>query len=273
MAKPLDPAHIDVIAQPRRRRAHVPKNMRPMLEEAEKRVTKRPAVPAILLKQEAGDDDSCSYHSPWVEQRDWELMLADAFGTRSMATIYLFVEQLIGLCRKQWDPSANRWMRGEGELNQCLNLINGQKPQNEMEASICVQMCAIHLMQMRITGRALSAGWPDPKDAYAASALGRTYAHLYDSLNRGRGKTKTTKQKIEVRYERHNHDHQHVHFEGGGGDSSYQPHASPGPDGGNACVAALPSQSADGDALPLRSGPRPARLPDARRQGIGCSEG
>jgi hypothetical protein len=265
----LDPVHVDVIAQPRRRRrrrARVPKNMRHLLEEAEKRAHARPAAPGIFLKPEKGDGDVFSYGSPYVERRDWEVMLADAFGTRSIATIQAFVDQILCLCRKRWDDDAHAWIRDEGELNQCLNIINGVKPSNEAEAALAVNMCSTYLMQTRIAGRALSSGWVDPKDAYPVAALARAYAHLYDSLNRGRGKGRTTEQKIEVRYERHNHEHQHVHFEGGAANPGHQPHAAPAgtgtenPEGG----AALPSPEPIGQVVRLPSRARKARVSNAR---------
>jgi hypothetical protein len=218
----LDPAHVDVVAQPRRRRrrVEVPENMRPMLAEAEARARARTAAPGLLLEPVKGDFDHPSFSSPWVDRNACELMLADCFGTRSVATFQTFVDQIAALCQKCWDPERNEWVRHEGELNQCLNIVNGLKPVNEAEAALAVTICSTYLTQSRIAGRALSGGWVDPKDGYVIAALGRTHARLWDSFNRGRGKGKTTKQKIEVRYERH--DHQHVHFEGGGGNTGHQ---------------------------------------------------
>ena len=101
VAEPLDPARLDVLAKPRRRRrAAVPENMRPALAEAEKRARARPAVPGLLIEPTDGDLDDPSYRSPWVDREACELMLADCFATRSTATIQAFIDQIASLCRK-----------------------------------------------------------------------------------------------------------------------------------------------------------------------------
>src|SRR4051812_14473660 len=115
MSDSLNPAHIDVVAQPRRRcRARVPEKLRPPLAAAEKRAYTRPAAPGLLIEPTSGDFDHPTYRSPWVDRNACELMLADCFATRSVATIQSFVDQIAGLCRKCWDYEQQVWKRDEG---------------------------------------------------------------------------------------------------------------------------------------------------------------
>jgi hypothetical protein len=196
-----------------------PEKLRPSLADAEKRAHARPAAPGLLIQPTKGDFDHPTYSSPWVDRNACELMLADTFATRSVATFQSFVDQIIGLCRKCWDDAPDVGS-GRRRAKPSTQLHQRQRPRNEAEAALCLKLYANYQKGIRIAGPSLSGGWVDPKDSYAIASLDRAYAHLWDSLSRGRGRT--TRQKIIVKRESHVHHHQHVHLAQGEGPNSGQ---------------------------------------------------
>jgi hypothetical protein len=131
--------------------------------------------------------------------------------TRSYSTFSVFLEQLTQLCPTVRDKNGDS-IPSELELNAALNIVNGMRPRNEMEAALAAQMVAVHFMTMRVAAQALQTHWIDARLTAISGKLARTFAMQCGTLARLRGRV--GKQMIKVRYERH--DHKHVHLGEGG---------------------------------------------------------
>jgi hypothetical protein len=196
----------------------MPEMLRPFIDEARERQKRRPASPGVAV--ESIDERRWTLGSPHREFEAWEVQICDAFGTRSGATYWTFLNQLAALCGQGWDEERRNWVPDETELNAALNIVNGIRPRNEIEAALAAQMVAVHFLQMKTTAYALrQTGLLN--FAAVAGKLARTFAMQCDSLSRLRGKT--GKQVIKVRYERH--DHKHVHLREGGAENETQARA------------------------------------------------
>lgn len=153
------------------------------------------------------------FEAPHDDTEAWAVMIYDAFGTRSRSAAQVFLRQIVELCRHDWHGGEATEPDGV-ELNAMLSVIHGVKPKSEIEAMLAAQMCGLHMMQMRMTGSALSGSGDrvDPGKAALSAKLARTFAYQIDALAKLKGRS--GKQRITVRYERH--DHKHVHFDGEG---------------------------------------------------------
>ena len=260
----VDPAQLDVTAKPKRkRRARDRPEPTPELcawaKGAEARAHARPCPPGIIL--EAAGFDNEHWTSPHRDPDLWGLQLADAFGTRSRAVISTFMAQLAALCREShWDEEARQWRLDENEYSAALAMINSIKPKNEMEAALAAQMVAIHLLQMKVAARAIKYEY-DTKTVAVVGKLARTFTMQLESLQRLRGKQKMTRQSISVKKELH----QHVHYHRGANETDGQPQATSA--GQPEELRSLPSPDEAGSVLPLASGKRKTRVPNARREG------
>ncbi len=250
----IDPAHVDVAVAPkpkqraRRKVQQMPKLLEPWAAKAEARMARRPASPGIMIEPGTGQGDVV-YASPHDNDAVWQIQLHDAFGTRSKSTVQVFIHQLRALCGQHWNREHEEWRPSETELNAALNFVNSLQPRNEAEAALAAQMVAIHLMTMRVSAQVLGAGTLDERTAATAGKLARTYAILFDTLNRGRGKGRSTRQRITVTHEKHIHTHQHVHVHQGGEQTDAQPQAA-GEDHDVRKVAQRARQSPGRPALP-----------------------
>jgi hypothetical protein len=263
-------------------------DLKPAMPERDKAAAKRaivkhqqrPINPLVLAEPDSEGvlEFCCPYREE--DQGDWEALIFQAFGTRSLSTARCFARRLAQLCESSFQDGV--WVPDPEELNWVVNLINTARPRNEMEALHVASMAAIHIMQMRTASLALRWGHVDDRMAALSSKLARTSAMQMETLLKMRGKG-TTRQKITVRHEKHIHQHQHVHFEGGASELGGQPQAAKGL--GNvgkaiegACqparCAALPSPDAEGRVVPIRRGEGEEGLPDAwGRKRIRRSEG
>lgn len=229
----------------RRRKPALPELLRPFIQEARERHKSRPASPGVVVTP---TKESYRLEAPHRDLEAWEVQIADAFGTRSYSTICVFLDQLSELCPTTFDGGSTRGPDAL-QLNAVLNIVNGVRPRNEMEAALALQMCAIHLMTMKMAAQGLAHGYVNPSDAALTGKLARTFAQQMDTLNRVRGKV--GKQSIKVRYERHEHRHVHV-GEGGSENGTRALAATHAID----CIPAGQSES----CAPLRS-PDPEREP------------
>jgi hypothetical protein len=245
------------------------------VEEAKERLAARPFAPALLLEPVSDNEfEVCSPHSDLAA---WEVQMAAAFGTRSFATFETFIAQLRDLCDEAWDEGSRRWKPSEAQLNAAVNIINGSRPENELQAALAAQMVASHWMAMRLSSKALH--YPgDERTASAASRVMRAFAQQAETLSKLQGKSTQSKQEITVRQEKHVHHHQHVHLGGGEqaiGGQPYEPGRAT--EGGRAGEpegrSSLPSSDAAGNVLPLSLDAGANALPIARRQGNRRSEG
>jgi len=181
---------------------------RPYVEEARKRHMQRPVSPGVRLEP---GPKGYRLESPHRDLEAWDVQIANAFGTRSHSTFSVFLEQLTELCPLVRDAKGDL-VPCELHLNAALNIVNGVRPRNEMEAALAAQMVAVHFMTMKVSGEALHHGWTDARNAAIAGKLARTFAQQMDTLARQRGRV--GKQTIKVRIERH--EHRHVHIGEGG---------------------------------------------------------
>jgi len=248
----------------------MPAILEPLSAKARARHKRQHANPGVAIEVEKVTEFGYQLASPHSDTGAWQAMICDALGTRSEATAQTFLYHLAELCSQNWHPShggGGEWCPDERELNMILSFVAGIKPKNEMEAALAAQMVAVHLMQMRLSARALASGHVLVEDAAIAGKLARTFAMQIDALSRLKGKRSSSKQTITVRQEKHVHHHQHVHIEGGGSETGDQPHASADPIEGARSVEqrpALPRPDAQGAVVPLRRDEREASLPDAR---------
>lgn len=247
--------------------------LEPAAAKAIKRHKRRHANPGVAVEL-AKSTGAYTVTSPHRDRVAWEAMICDALGTRSESTARTFLIQLTELCGKVWHPDAGGdgdWFPDEVELNMILNFVAGIKPRNEMEAALGAQMVAVHLMQMRLSSRALRGGYVIPEDAAIASKLARTFVMQTDALAKLKGK-KTSRQKITVSYEKHEHKHVHVH--GGSDETGSQALAPLGSRADeNGGRTPLLGQDAPGNVVLLPCGEGEARVPDARRVKSGRSRG
>jgi len=255
--------------RPAKEKPAMPANLELAATAAIKRHARRSVGPGVSVAVEPAGDAAYILASPHRDNAAWEAMVCDALGTRSASTAQTFLYHLTELCTLEWHPAKGdggqgEWRPDERELNMVLNIVAGIKPKNEMEAALAAQMVAVHLMQVRLSARALG-GFIVAEDAAIASKLARTFAMQIDTLSRLKGKRSFSKQTITVRQEKHVHHHQHVHVAGGGSENRSQPHEANEPRTGGDCPrAALLSQDPTGNVLPLRRDEGAIALSQAR---------
>lgn len=262
----VDPRTGDIPTRKRRRRrvrTPVPENQRPLIDEARQRNMARPLQPGIMVEPTARGYTFRAPHDDWEA---WDVLLADALGTRSEAVMRTFTRQLASLCDAAWKDEAGpegSWVPGETELNALLALVSGMRPTNEMQAALAAQMCAVHLMQMRVAAYGLQGsrhGWIDPRTISSATRLAHTFARQAEALHFVQG-GKSSRQDIHVHY----HDERHVHLGGGPAQIGGQPQA-PGATEGIGNVRTI---EGTGLAAGIRALPSPCQDDGTAMQGPG----
>lgn len=250
----IDPRKEDVATKPRKRRHRTKPEPSEQLKatkgKALSRALKRPLSPAVMFEREG---DHYAIHAPHADADLWELTLADAFATRSMAVIRSFVGELKGLCSKVYDDQDAAWKPSETELNAILAMVASAQPKTTAEAALVAQSVAVHLLTMRLAQQALNNGHMVlDRDAALVGKLARTYAMQMETLQGMKGKRRTARQSIKVTKELH--QHVHYHDERGAGAISSQPHDARA--GTPAQRAALPGTEPGGQVvrLPSRKG-------------------
>ena len=210
----LNPSSLDVTEKPEKKRKarHRPEpssELRGTEAALEKRAYSRPIPPGVMLEPAGYDEEY--WTSPHSDRELWTLQLADAFGTRSQAVFITFMRQLEGLCDKSmWDEEVQQWHLDEHEYSAALAMVSTVKPKNEMEAALAAQMVAVHMMQMKLSARAIRYE-ADTQTAAVAGKLARTFNDQLRVLQEIQGKKRTTRQSIKVSKETHHHQHVHVH--------------------------------------------------------------
>ena len=244
----LDPAKLDVLAKPKRRRRarnrpEPSAELRAWEKAADARGTARPYPPGIILEPAGYDKEH--WTSPHSDLDLWTRQLADAFGTRSYAVVSMFMTQLESLCSAdRWDDDAKQWRLDEHEFSAALAIVNSVKPRNEIEAALAAQMVAVHLMTMQIAARAIKDRY-DTRSAAVAAKLARTFTMQLEALRATRTKRPVSRQSIKVRKE----THQHIHYYRGDDGNERQAHA---PRAADEC-AAMPSPDPGGRIVSLSS--------------------
>lgn len=253
----VDPRRMTVDPQPKRRRQRLRNRPDPLASVKSKegetvaRQMKRAASPGVMLEP-TRKGWRCT--SPHNDLTLWDLQISDAFGTRSVSVVNVFLKDLKRLARQWWDEDTQRWKADETELNAALAMVADVKPRNSIEAALAAQMVAVHWMQMRVSRDALNrGGMVMEKDAIIASKLARTFTMQLEALRGIKGRKRSTSQKITVRKE----THQHVHYHDHRGDEENDPQSQGRTDPQVADIRpALPSPDEGGRVVPM---PRRAR--------------
>jgi hypothetical protein len=283
----------------RRKLPAVPENMRPELEEARQRHSTRAASPGARVYKQA--DGSWSIDSPHRDLEAWEVMVCEAFGTRSHSVMWCFLDQVAKLCRTRQGTNAKgefvSWVPDEYELNFILATIHSERPDTPLQAAMLAQMVANHLMQMRVGSDILGLhGDHVPADRAATFAkLTNAFANQTEVYLKLRGKAPPA-QSVSVTYRKeahvHHHSHKHAHLHenpplGGGAETDTQPLEArpipyveklPGPDSlpdsQPQSSPTLRSPDEAGNVLPMRRPEGEATVPTPRRsRRIGSAEG
>src|SRR4051812_11507790 len=232
------------------------------------RMERRSATPEIEV---ATNDAGWTFNSPYREedQDEWEALLFDAFATRSLAAFHAFTTQLSQLSPTVWMGEGRGWMPNELDLRAAIQIVRSVRPRNEAEACLAAQMVAVHRMQMKLSGQALSQSWPEPRTCAIAGKLARTYAMQLETMAKLKGRG--SRQRITVRkFSRH--EHKHIHLHQGGSENGNQPHgpkATTNPEisaaGKPTRCTALPCADSTSNSLSEASNEREEALPTARR--------
>lgn len=252
----IDPKRLDAVPK-RNRRKHRDKPDPHPGQQAQKakalaRALKRPIPPGVTFEH---DGEGYTLESPHNDRDLFDLAIADAFGTRHVPSMRVFMAQLRDLCGTAYDHANEAWKPDETEMSAALAMVSSMRPEDEAQAALAAQMVATHWMAMRLAKQALnSGGMVMEQDAALSAKLSRTYVQLMQGMRDAQGKKRSTvRQSIKVSRETHHHQHIHVHR--GDGENETQAHER------TAHVvdqrAALPSQGeADGKVVPLPSRPK-----------------
>ena len=247
----------------------MPQVLRELGETAIRRHRKRQATPELKFTT---DNGTWWFSSPYADQDEdhWVALLFEAFGTRSQATFRTFMGQLAELCSTDWNEAESAWHPAQDELVAAVQIVRSTKPRNEAEACLAAQMVAVHLMQMKLSARALNRGYPEPRTCAIAGKLARTYAMQLETMAKQKGRGSC--QRITVR-KFSQHEHKHIHLHRGGSENGNQPHEPRGQGAADleaTCEPparpAVPSANATGYSLPMPSDAGEDAVPATRRR-------
>jgi hypothetical protein len=138
-------------------------------------------VPApIRVKLKRVDCNQAIPYPPDGQAREWWQRLRNAFGTTSSAFVQASLHQLIMAARL---PNSGI---SEIAVNASLALIEGAKPQGEIEGALVLQMACTHSAAMTVLGKFGGGGTERNivAKASAAARLLRTYAAQVETLRR-----------------------------------------------------------------------------------------
>ncbi len=243
----------------------MPEELRAVINSAQARNDRRPPNPGVRVEVAKGERSPLmTFEAPHSDVETWELLIRDAFGTRSEAVYLTFLGQLSALCGSHWNPEAGASEPDGTELNAVLGIVNSVRPRSELEAMRAAQLVALHLLAMKVGARLISAAWVDAQNVVALTRLVTASSDLADSLRPPR--RRTVKQHIKVINERH--EHRHIHVGEGGAGNATQPRAPQRaiPSRSPSKRAALPGPDAGGEAMSGAGGERQRALPHARRR-------
>lgn len=218
----------------------------------------------VAVKIDVGTDGKLvDLGAEHADREGWFARLQDAFGSRGIAFPSAMLSQLAEACRA-----------GDGKLdplrvNAMLAVIDGVRPQNEVQAMLAAQMAVTHVFSMKLLDRANRASQLPQFDSAASMAvkLMRTFAlhsEVLAKLQRG------GEQVVKVVHVHPgaqaivgNVDARPIAVEGGQGggieENGNQPHAKgglPAPDPARAACAMPEVWSADANriAVPITGG-------------------
>src|SRR5262245_53573688 len=119
------------------------REQRAITEAATRRIARRPRFAARMVDK----GKACSQiDSPHADKPGWCERIADAFGSPSSGFISTELDRLATAL------NVNAAAR-EGILNAALAMLDGQRPKDEIEAALIVQMAVTHAYAMDLLGR------------------------------------------------------------------------------------------------------------------------
>ena len=222
---------------------------------------RQPRVAINIKQPEKGPIEISPTHS---DGAGWQTRLNDALGTSS----YNFVDTELARLMTVFRDSEG--VIDEQAVNAALAVIDGMKPQNEVEAMLAVQLAVTHGLAMKFSARLYSGKTIPQQDSAALtlSRLQRAFTTQIDSLSNMR---RGGRQKVVV---------EHVHVYPGGqaivgdvthvgrgvsGENAQQAHAT---DDKRALAfapgAEMRCADQEREALPVAGSERQEALPDAR---------
>jgi hypothetical protein len=229
-------------------------------EAARERMKRRPKRVQV---QGTREGEKLVIAPPHTDQVGWTAHLDDAFGSTSRPFAERCLLDLINVARPfKKGASAD-------DANVALAVVDGIKPENEIEAMLAVQMLGTHATAMEMLGRAKHAETREAMAAYSGMAvkLLRTYTTQIEALAKVRrgGEQKVIVEHVHV-YPGGQAIVGQVNGTGAGGvlGNARQPHATPDALA-FAASPALWGQDEGRDALPVADSSRQAALPNARR--------
>jgi hypothetical protein len=141
---------------------------------------KAPPPPVKVRLKRVNCDQAIPY-PPDGQAREWWQRLRNAFGTASSAFVEASLYQLIAAARL---PNSGI---SEIAVNASLAVIEGAKPQGEIECALVMQMACTHTAAMSVLGTFAGPrayGREVPLKASAAARLMRAYATQVETLRR-----------------------------------------------------------------------------------------
>jgi len=132
--------------------------------------------PRLAVRMVQGEE--CAQMSPnHADAVGWTMRALDTLGTSSSDFVCKEIDRL--------GSALNVGIKADqGTINAALAVLDGQRPQNEIEAQLLIQMAATHAYAMDLLGRSKRSEFLDHLEAFAklANRLLRTYAMQCDTL-------------------------------------------------------------------------------------------
>lgn len=193
-----------------------------------------------------------------MTENEMELRLMDAFGTTSTE----FVDEMSSMLLTVFNSPNDR--RATREMNAALAVLDGLKPENEVEAMLVTQMAAANHTAMKCLAQVNATGMHAETFGGLAVKLMRTFTAQAEALAKLRRKGEQVVRVVHV----HPGGQAvvgdvHHHPRGGGQNQNTEGQSDAAQDLVNR--AALPGQDAIGAAVPVSRGRRKAKVQDARR--------
>ena len=141
----------------------------------------RKAPPPVKVRLKRVSGREAIPYPPDGQAREWWQRLRNAFGTTSSTFVAASLQQLIAAARLPYTGIS------EIAVNASLALIEGAKPQGEIEAALVLQMACTHAAAMAVLATIAGGHGPDRSLALRASAAGRllrAYATQVETLRR-----------------------------------------------------------------------------------------
>ena len=163
---------------------------------AEARERRGARHPRVNLSLKFDGKSSCTLGQPHSDGIGWGLRLENALGTRSHAFTNTAVAQILEALR----PSGGQVK--EDDVNAVLAVLDGAKPQNEIEAMLVMQMAITHALALKTAGGLRRVETIPQQDSagLSLSRLTRTFTTQVEALAKLRrgGAQKVTVEHVHV---------------------------------------------------------------------------